>query len=162
MGTCTREVSFSLFINICYFTRYRYFVSNPFAVVRGRPSASLAARLANDEKTRVAQQVKQLGSEGLAEATRKLAEAKAEHDRPIPQNIITSFKIPDVQSISWIPVQTECGHPQGNLAKEMELKCQNASDKRLPFFVQFETVKVNLFNSLLKCFSKSFNDSRTL
>lgn len=119
----------------------RYFASNHYAVVRGKPSASLAASLASDEKARIDLQVQQLGSEGLEKSRKRLAEAKAEHDRPIPQDIIASFKVPNVDSIAWIPVETTYNYPHLSAPANYSVDtCKE--DTRLPFYVQFEDVKV--------------------
>ena len=117
--------------------------------MRGKPSASLANRLASDERNRIAEQLERLGPDGLAEATRKLAEAKAEHDRPIPQETITSFNVPDVQTISWIPVQTKCDSPLDASRKDIDLGVHHKEGVRLPVFVQFEDVKVSLLSASL-------------
>ncbi|KAI0307721.1 Metalloenzyme, LuxS/M16 peptidase-like protein [Multifurca ochricompacta] len=98
----------------------KYFVDPKRVVVRGKPSAAVAERLEKEEKARIAKQKEDLGHEGLAMKARELQEAKAEHERPIPTEILKSFPVPDVKSISWIPVQN--GPP-------------------LPFFIQYDHVK---------------------
>ncbi|KAG9314439.1 Metalloenzyme, LuxS/M16 peptidase-like protein [Chiua virens] len=84
----------------------RYFVDQPYTVVIGRPSANLAEKLEAIEKARLAAQIEKLGPEGLAKAEQELEAAKAEHEMPIPKKILTSFPVPDVKSISWIPVKS--------------------------------------------------------
>ena len=102
----------------------------------------MAETLESDERARIAAQVKRLGPEGLKQAAKELDEANAEHEKPIPTDILTSFPVPDVKSISWIPVQTvqEIGpvrNPKSSLMKHL------ASDGGdLPFFVQYDHVKV--------------------
>lgn len=110
----------------------------------------MAARLEKNEKARVAEQVKQLGPAGLAEATRVLEEAKAEHDRPIPPEVLTSFPVPDVKSIAWIPVQSLQETGTGRAAVQLaspgntELRRHVEADGQpLPFFVQYDHVKVS-------------------
>jgi hypothetical protein len=128
---------------------HRYYVEPPCIVIRGKPSAALADRLEKDEKARLAKQVEELGPDGLEKATKLLEEAKEEHARPIPEDILTSFPVPDVKSISWIPVRSvqEKGKgrvpiavgatPADDLKKHIE-----ADGEELPFFVQFDDVKV--------------------
>lgn len=129
----------------------RYFVDQPYTVVVGRPSANLAEKLEMIEKTRLAAQVEKLGSEGLAKAGQELEAAKAEHDLPIPKDILTSFPVPDVKSISWIPVKSvqEMGKGrsvasrpllQSDLAKHIE-----SDGEPLSIFVQYDHVKVIFF-----------------
>jgi hypothetical protein len=66
----------------------------------------MAEKLEKDEKARIAAQVKAIGTEGLKAAAELLEKAKAEHDKPIPDEILKAFPVPDVKSISWIPVDS--------------------------------------------------------
>ncbi|KAL6304310.1 Metalloenzyme, LuxS/M16 peptidase-like protein [Sparassis latifolia] len=127
----------------------KYYVDPPCVVVRGKPSAAMADKLEKTEKVRIAAQKKMLGPEGLAKAEKVLQDAKKEHDKEIPKEILTSFPVPDVKSISWIPVQSlqEVGkgrarkrtaHQGGNteLAKRVE-----KDGEAVPFFVQYDHVQ---------------------
>jgi hypothetical protein len=109
----------------------------------------MAKRLEKDDKARLAAQVEQLGPDGLAKAAKVLADAKAENDKPIPEEILTAFPVPDVKSISWIPVRSAqlpgTGRAQPHAAGEGadELMRHIESDgEPLPFFVQYDDVKV--------------------
>jgi Zn-dependent M16 (insulinase) family peptidase len=126
----------------------RYYVDPPSVVVCGQPSSALAKKLEQDEKARIAQQVETLGSDGLEWAKLALEMAKAEHDKPVPQDILTSFPVPNVKSISWIPVQSvqERGigrsHPMAPTSPT-ELSVHIETDgSALPFFVQYDHVEV--------------------
>jgi Zn-dependent M16 (insulinase) family peptidase len=117
-------------------------------VIRGKPSAKLAEKLENDEKSRITAQVKKLGPKGLKKAEKTLEEAKLEHERPIPTDVLTSFPVPDVKSISWLQVQSlqERGRGRHRSMKE-DLKSDLAKHIRsdgpdLPFFVQYDHVQV--------------------
>ncbi|EIN14202.1 hypothetical protein PUNSTDRAFT_49027 [Punctularia strigosozonata HHB-11173 SS5] len=125
----------------------KYYIDPHCVVVRGKPSAKLADKLEKDEKIRVAEQVKELGEAGLAAAAAKLEAAKSEHDRPIPSDILTSFPVPNVKSISWIPVQSlqEAGKGRETrrtpVPNEELTKHVHAHGSPLPFFVQYDHVK---------------------
>ncbi|KAL0580364.1 hypothetical protein V5O48_001609 [Marasmius crinis-equi] len=125
----------------------KYYIDPPSITVTGRPSASLAEQLEKDEKKRVEEQVKKLGPEGLKKAERELEEAKAEHDRPIPSEILKQFQIPDVKSIAWIPVksaqQKGKGREPSSIATNDPVltKHINADGQDLPFFVQYDHVE---------------------
>ncbi|KIJ68351.1 hypothetical protein HYDPIDRAFT_106537 [Hydnomerulius pinastri MD-312] len=126
----------------------KYFVDPPYVVIRGKPSASLAEKLEKDEKTRLAAQVKKLGPEGLAKAEKELEAAKAEHESPIPKEVLTSFPVPDVKSISWIPVDSvqEMGKDRSTPSKsssnsELADYIGKDSGSIPPMFVQFDHVK---------------------
>ncbi|KAL5495204.1 hypothetical protein ACEPAI_667 [Sanghuangporus weigelae] len=123
----------------------RYYVDSPCVVIRGKPSAALADKLENDEKARVEEQVKQLGPEGLAKVKDVLEKAKTENDAPIPEKVLTAFPVPDVSSISWIPVQSAQGgktlQKPGRVDNSKLVDYISADGQKLPFFVQFDHVQ---------------------
>ena len=103
----------------------------------------MAEKLEKDEKDRIADQVARLGPEGLEAAEKLLEEAKAEHDKPIPDDILKAFPVPDVKSISWIPV--ESFHEKGKLiagGKSKLRKHIEGDGDPLPFFIGFDHVQV--------------------
>lgn len=138
---------------------FRYYIDSPCLVVRGKPSAELADKLEKDEKARVEKQLKRLGPEGLAKVKEVLEKAKTKNDAPIPEKVLTDFPVPDVSSISWIPVQSVQGGGKapstpGRATDNAELLDHvNTDGQKLPFFVQFDHVQVRmpLFLSLLFC-----------
>lgn len=127
----------------------RYYIDSPCVIVRGRPSAQLADKIEEDEKARVAAQIKRLGPQGLTAAAELLDKAKEANDAPIPPSFLTSFPVPSVSSISWIPVQSyqdrkdlESCHGL-NRQDNSQLKAHiDADGSKLPFFVQFDHVEV--------------------
>lgn len=134
-------------------------------MVIGKPSASLATKLEEVEKARVAEQVAKLGPDGLKAAEKELQEAKAEHDLPIPTDVLTSFPIPSVKSISWIPVQSiqEPGkgrNPARSSTNSELSKHVNADGSTPPFFVQYDHVEVSLWDSTHRILSH-LDNSRT-
>ncbi|KAI9572885.1 Metalloenzyme, LuxS/M16 peptidase-like protein [Boletus coccyginus] len=132
----------------------RYFVDQPYTVVIGRPSANLAEKLETIEKARLEAQVERLGREGLAKAGQELEAAKAEHELPIPKETLTSFPVPDVKSISWIPVKSvqELGKGRSATSRpslQSDLEKHIESDgEPLPMFVQSDFVGIHAFFSL--------------
>ena len=123
--------------------RSRYYVDPPSIVIRGQPSAAMAEKLEKDEKTRIATQVKELGPGGLEAAAELLERAKAEHDKPIPDEILKAFPVPDVKSISWIPVDSVHEKGNVNVAREGKLRKHIDGDgDPLPFFIGFDHVQV--------------------
>lgn len=129
----------------------RYFVDQPYTVVIGRPSANLAEKIETIEKARLAAQVEKLGPEGLAKAEQELEAAKAEHELPIPKEILTSFPVPDVKSISWIPVKSVQESGKGRsvtsrLSLRSDLEKHIESDgEPLSMFMQYDHVNVSFF-----------------
>ncbi|KIK71096.1 hypothetical protein GYMLUDRAFT_147646 [Collybiopsis luxurians FD-317 M1] len=127
----------------------KYYIDPPSVVVIGRPSAELAEKLEKDEKKRLEKQVKALGPAGLKAAEKELEEAKAEHDRPIPAEVLTRFQIPSVSSISWIPVSSYTQKGKGRAAgpapgAPSELtRVINADGEELPFFLEYDHVEAS-------------------
>ena len=119
----------------------RYYIDAHSVIVGGKPSSSLADKLEKDEIARIKAQVERLGPE--------VQEAKAEHDRPIPTDILNNFPIPDVNSISRITVQSLLESGRGpSLSQESNsaLSEHIASDGQpLSFFVQYDHVQVCRF-----------------
>ncbi|EDR15625.1 uncharacterized protein LACBIDRAFT_300739 [Laccaria bicolor S238N-H82] len=125
----------------------RYYIDPPSVVVCGKPSAALADKLEKDEKTRVAEQVKKLGLDGLKKAEAELEAAKAEHGKPTPSDILIGFPVPDVKSISWITVQSvqEPGkgrkvHPPSFSSEPLSAHI-DADGNPLAFFVEYDHVE---------------------
>lgn len=127
----------------------RYYIEPACIVICGQPSANLADKLENDEKARIAAQVKRLGPDGLKKAEAELEAAKRENGKAAPIELITSFPVPDVKSISWHPVQSvqELGTGRtelvGRASGSLPLSKYIESDgKMLPFFVEYDHVEV--------------------
>ena len=91
-----------------------------------------------------------MGEEGLKKAEQELEQAKKEHDKEIPPSILKGFPVPDVKSISWIPVQSmqEAGTVPGRKdavaqpGAESLKKAVESDGLPLPFSVQYDHVKV--------------------
>ncbi|QRV76246.1 Zinc metalloprotease [Ceratobasidium sp. AG-Ba] len=125
----------------------KYWINGPSVVVGAKPSSQLQDKLETEEKARVELQRKTLGDEGLAKLEKVLNEAKAEHDRPIPEGMLTSFPVPDVSSISWIPVQSARNDPFSKSEVTSDStgvpplrKHLDADPVTLPYFVQYDHV----------------------
>ncbi|CAL1695478.1 unnamed protein product [Somion occarium] len=124
----------------------KYFLDTNYVVVRGKPSASMAERLEAEEKARIAAQKERLGPEGLAKVEEELQAAKKEHEKEIPKELLKSFPVPDVKSISWIPVQSVQKPGQGRTGRKDQvgntelIKHVEADGSELPFFLQLDSV----------------------
>ena len=101
----------------------------------------MADKLEKDEKARIAAQVKKLGPKGLKAAGEQLKKAKDEHDKPIPDEILRAFPVPDVKSIFWIPIDSV--HENRGVVSESKLRTHLQGDgDPLPFFVGFDHFQV--------------------
>jgi hypothetical protein len=126
---------------------HRYFVTPGRVIVRGKPSAVVAERIEKEEKARIEKQKADLGVEGLAKKAKELEEAKAEHEKPIPAEVLKSFPVPDVKSISWIPVQSVQQAGTGRQTRTPTMaddvsRYVNADGPTPAFFIQYDHVKV--------------------
>ncbi|GAA5957635.1 hypothetical protein JCM21900_000775 [Sporobolomyces salmonicolor] len=121
----------------------KFYVQAPALTVVGKPSAALAEKVRDDAKAIVEANVKKYGPEGLAELAKKIEDAQAENDKPIPPEILRDFKIPDVDGIEWINVETA---RSSGIAKEVGgkenivQKHVDADGAQLPLFVQFDHI----------------------
>lgn len=84
----------------------RYLVDPAYVVLVGKPSAALADKIHADETARVSDQQDRLGDEGRAACAKALADARAEHEREIPREVIEGFPVPDLERIRWLDVQS--------------------------------------------------------
>ena len=89
---------------------------------------------------------------GLEKAKKELEEAKAEHDVPIPVELLKSFPVPDVKSIKWIPVESvqegvsTALRTNGDARYNSPVRDHIDSDgSELPFFVEYDHVQVRGF-----------------
>jgi Zn-dependent M16 (insulinase) family peptidase len=113
--------------------------------ILGKPSSQLSKRLKEEEIARVKEQRDRLGVDGLRELARKLEEAKAENDKPVPDSVIEKFEIPNTDSIHFFPTITA----RAGAAKEMGpidnhvQKIVDADTESTPLFIHFEHIPSN-------------------
>ncbi|TFK77013.1 hypothetical protein BDN72DRAFT_830184 [Pluteus cervinus] len=122
----------------------KYYIDQPSVVITGTPSSKLAEKIEKDETLRIEEQVKVLGPDGIKKKGEALEAAKAEHDRPIPTDLLTSFPLPDEGNISWIPVESvqEPGRTRERRSNSDKLSHHIELDgAELPFFVQYDHVE---------------------
>lgn len=122
--------------------------------ILGVPSKKLSKKLKSDEKARVKAQQQRLGEAGLKKLAQKLEESKAENDKPIPPEILESFKVPGVESIQFIPTTTArsgLAKKMGDLDNEVQ-KHVNKDKSDIPLFMHFESVPTNFVHlSIILC-----------
>ena len=102
----------------------------------GVPSKKLSDQLKSDANARIEGLKKQYGVEGLKKLQEKVDNAQQENKVPIPDAVISSFKIPSVDSINWIEVETARVEKGWSNSKAQQNVDSDSAD--LPFFVQFD------------------------
>jgi Zn-dependent M16 (insulinase) family peptidase len=108
----------------------------------GKPSLALSDKMKAEEVARVKAQQEKLGEEGLKRLAEKLKAAQDENDKPIPEEIIASVKVPSTDSIHFYETTTA----RSGLAKKLgteENRIQQIVDKDengMPLFIHFEHI----------------------
>ncbi|KAI9735789.1 MAG: hypothetical protein M1818_006398 [Claussenomyces sp. TS43310] len=124
---------------------FRNWISDAHHVsILGKPSKDMADRMKAEEISRVAARKEALGREGLEQLAKRLEEAKAKNDAPIPQSLLEQWPVPGVNSIHFI----ESLPARSGLARDLGLpknKIQEIIDKspKSRMFIQFEHVPTN-------------------
>lgn len=129
----------------------KYLIHNPRLVVLARPSAKMASDLRAEGKAGLKERKEKYGKEGLERLGEKLDAARRANDVPIPEEIITEFKIPSPSTIHWIPVGTGRALPApdasipglGEDVTSLDSQVQahlDTDETALPFFVQFDHI----------------------
>lgn len=119
----------------------KFYVDAPSITIVGQPSSALADTLEKEEKARVAETVARLGPEGLAQLAKKVTDAQAENDQEIPSEIISRFKVPDVNGVEWIKVESarSGGVAKGVVPFDNAVQAHiDADGAELPLFVQYD------------------------
>ncbi len=154
LGKSTRKVSLynrtTALILLLLLNQNRFYIRNNPVVILSKPSVRLQQTLETTEKDRVKDQRERLGSAGLEVLKKVLEDAKAEHDRPIPPQVLTTFPVPNVNSISWIPVDS-ARNESGEITTRSKLPSTistsveehlNKDNASIPYFIQFDHVNV--------------------
>lgn len=114
--------------------------------ILGKPSKALSEKNKKEETERVAAQKERLGEKGLAELKKKLDDATAKNDAPIPNEVLEQWPVPGTSSIHFIESETA----RAGLARSLgtsdnvaqkAIDAAGAEEKGL--FVQFEHVPTN-------------------
>ncbi|KAG9770994.1 hypothetical protein KCU75_g7831, partial [Aureobasidium melanogenum] len=94
---------------------------------------------------RVKAQKERLGENGLKELAEKLEQAKAENDKPIPDDVLSQFPVPGTSSIHFIPTTTaRAGRARqmGKLDNDIQ-QIVDKDDSDIPLFIHFEHIPSN-------------------
>ncbi|XP_050537014.1 uncharacterized protein C05D11.1-like isoform X2 [Daktulosphaira vitifoliae] len=112
-----------------------YLLNDYKVIVKGIPSIQKQHELANEEIQRVLQRKKDLGDDGLKLKAIELLNAKTECEKKPPNEMYTSFKIPNVEFAQFLTHDSFSSNSlnQHNLFKTSEV----------PLFVEIDNVKSN-------------------
>jgi Zn-dependent M16 (insulinase) family peptidase len=124
-----------------------YISDAPHVSILGVPSARLSEQLKEGEASRIEEQKKELGQDGLKKMQEKLDAAKAENDREIPRQLLGQFKVPSTESIHFVTTSgaragmaLEVGKPHNKYQKVIDADAANVD---VPLFLDFEHIPTN-------------------
>ncbi|XP_012262723.1 uncharacterized protein C05D11.1-like [Athalia rosae] len=112
-----------------------YLIHAPMVVVRGFPSQEKQVEMGVSERTRVEQQIAELGEEGLRIKKQELQEAMLVNERPIPDEMLTSVPIPSTDSINFHHIKS---YTSDTAEQHPKLNVNN-----LPLFTYLDHVNTN-------------------
>ncbi|CAG8678658.1 5107_t:CDS:10, partial [Funneliformis mosseae] len=116
----------------------KYHLDNPNITILGRPSATLAETLAEQEKKRTEKQIENLGTDKLKELEERLEKAIKSNDVPIPSSVIENFPVPSVDSIPFISSVTGRNKPEGKFDNPLQKYLDQDSKIDIPYFIQYD------------------------
>jgi Zn-dependent M16 (insulinase) family peptidase len=108
----------------------------------GKPSAALNEKMKAEEVARVKAQQEKLGEEGLKKLAEKLKDAQDQNNKPIPEELIASFKVPSTDSIHFfetVPARSGLAKKLGTANTKIQ-QIINNDENGLPLFVHFEHI----------------------
>ncbi|KAF2280714.1 zinc metalloprotease-like protein [Westerdykella ornata] len=113
--------------------------------ILGKPSIKLAEKIKADEAARIKEQQERLGEEGLKQLAEKLEQAKAENDKPIPEEILANLKVPGTESIHFfdtISARSGLARKLGVSGNSIQ-KVIDSDENGLPLFIHFEHIRTS-------------------
>jgi len=119
----------------------RWILERHTVTVIAHPSTKLAHDQAAGTKAVVAANRARLGTAGLARAAADLEHAKKVNEHPAPRKIVESYKVPSLDSIGWLKVETarSNGVARGRETFSGRLQSHiNADAGDVPYFIQFD------------------------
>ncbi|KAI8096963.1 Metalloenzyme, LuxS/M16 peptidase-like protein [Halteromyces radiatus] len=122
----------------------KYYVNGCYVALIGKPSASLAQQLQDEETARVEQQRLELGYDRLQRLATQLEIANEQNEIDIPPHVLDSFPIPNASDISSINVIT-ARHPSPSahlpqFRNELQ-KYIEADQASIPYAIQYDHIQ---------------------
>ncbi|KAI8093910.1 Metalloenzyme, LuxS/M16 peptidase-like protein, partial [Halteromyces radiatus] len=119
----------------------RYYLNVPHITLLGKPSAEFADQLAEEEQHRVEKQCEDLGEKKLEELQKKLEDAMAKNDTPLPSGILESFRIPPVSSINFINVISARNNAADDISNVVQMHVNKDNTADVPLFIQYDHIR---------------------
>ena len=121
-----------------------YIIDKKYVCIIGKPSIEFGEKQQDEEDDRIEKQINDLGDDKLDELEEILEENMKKNNIPVPENILKSFKIPDTNSIKFIPVYTYRSNevPKTDDSKRLQMHL-NDENQDIPIFIQFDRIFYN-------------------
>lgn len=126
----------------------KYLVDAHHISVLGVPSKGLREEIDGEEEARVKAQKENLGENGLKKLTETLKAARAENDKPVPDELLEQFPVPSTDSIHFITTTSaQAGRarkassvPQNGFHENVIQKIIDKNDENSGLFLHFEHI----------------------
>ncbi|KAI8327052.1 Metalloenzyme, LuxS/M16 peptidase-like protein [Choanephora cucurbitarum] len=118
----------------------KWYLDAPHIILFGKPSAEFAEQQTEEETNRVEKQRAELGPDKLAELQKKLDDAMAKNDLPVPKEILENFEIPSVSTIKFIDVVTAKNNDR-TLSNPVQDHINQDNSADVPIYIQYDHVK---------------------
>ncbi|GAA5806689.1 hypothetical protein MFLAVUS_000037 [Mucor flavus] len=118
----------------------KWYITPPHITLYGKPSADFAEQQTEDEENRVEKQREDLGPEKLDQLQKKLDDAMATNDAPIPNELLEGFEIPSASTIKFIDVVTARNNDT-SLSNQVQEYINKDNEANVPLFIQFDHIK---------------------
>lgn len=123
----------------------KYIVNNHAAVVLARPSKKLYKQSKEENKKLLEDRKAELGEKGLEDLKKKLEEAQAKNDAPIPDEILSSFPHPDPSKIKFINTTSAAiglnKDYENDLSNPFVKKLVDDTPENFPLYINVEQFK---------------------
>ncbi|KAI8644434.1 Metalloenzyme, LuxS/M16 peptidase-like protein [Parasitella parasitica] len=118
----------------------KWYIDAPRVTLFGKPSAEFAEQQSQEEINRIERQRADLGEEKLKQLQKKLDDAMAKNDTPVPKELLEGFKIPSASSIKFINVTTARNNDE-EISNQVQQYINEDNSADIPLFIQFDHVK---------------------
>ena len=127
-----------------------WFLEHHHVTILGKPSSILSEKLKSEERNRIDSRKEKLGKIGLERLERRLASAKAENAKKIPQARLSEWQIPSTESIHFLNTTTaRAGIARKANGPEHHLQQTIDRDSDTPFFLHFEHIDSNFVHLVI-------------
>ncbi|KAI7861631.1 Metalloenzyme, LuxS/M16 peptidase-like protein [Spinellus fusiger] len=124
----------------------KWYIDQAHITLIGKPSASFAEQMTEEENNRIEKQRTDLGEDKLKELQNRLEKAMAANDVPLPSEILTVFTIPSVSTIDFINVPSARNTTVNAAHNKVQEYINSDAAVDIPLFIQFDHINSSFIN----------------